>query len=420
MSKNNIYEQEKANAQKIITNYNLQHAIDLNAYPIFEQDDFASLDQVLRGESLWRSDSEASHRLTNVFKQYVNPSEFSIPVSSGTAGLHTVISYFVRHKGRFILMSAYTWYSVAASVINSGGIPIFYDIAFQSVKMETPDLGISPSEIGCCVVSHLFGVPAVDDKALEWLRSNDIPIVEDCAQCIRGKISAYDNVGGIGVAAIYSFNGSKHIPAGEGGMIATDNPDIAAFANNFIMTVDSPRELQIHRFNSASEGWNYRLGAISASLAASLIPKTEKNASRIYRNGYRLASYLTKFPFVNFVENVAEQNERMWLGFPIYIDSKRNYDYSLRNTLYFLLRYAGYPCSVWVDLPIPETELLQKFYNANPSAKQTDTWPGAKYASEHLLILSGLQGLDESNLSLLEKVFLSFTEEMSLNMSEVI
>ena len=71
MNKYNIYEQEKANAQKIITNYNLQHAIELNAYPVFEQDDFASLDQVLRGESLWRSDSEASQRLTNVFKEYI-------------------------------------------------------------------------------------------------------------------------------------------------------------------------------------------------------------------------------------------------------------------------------------------------------------------------------------------------------------
>src|SRR3990172_13115458 len=113
MNKNNIYEQEKASAEKIITNHNLKQIFNLKVYPKFDQDDFTSLCQVLQGESLWRSDSEASQRLIKAFKEYIYPAKFTIPVSSGTAGLHTVISYFVRHRGRFILITTYEWYSVA-------------------------------------------------------------------------------------------------------------------------------------------------------------------------------------------------------------------------------------------------------------------------------------------------------------------
>jgi dTDP-4-amino-4,6-dideoxygalactose transaminase len=47
-------------------------------------------------------------------------------VSSGPSGLHTAISYFIRNKEPYVLVPTYTWYAVAASVINAGGIPLFF------------------------------------------------------------------------------------------------------------------------------------------------------------------------------------------------------------------------------------------------------------------------------------------------------
>jgi dTDP-4-amino-4,6-dideoxygalactose transaminase len=159
----------------------------------------------------------------------------------------------------------------------------FFDIKPKTLKTNIAETLINNCEIGCCIISHLFGVPALEENDLRWLQTNKIPLIEDCAQSISGKTVSY-TIGRAGAVSIYSFNGSKYIPAGEGGMIATDDEHLFNFCNNFLMTVDSPRIISIHRFNDASEGWNYRLGSISASLAASLINRVddiEKNIETI-------------------------------------------------------------------------------------------------------------------------------------------
>jgi dTDP-4-amino-4,6-dideoxygalactose transaminase len=335
---------------------------------------------------MWRLHSEASVRLISSFRKAINPAKFLIPVSSATAGLHICLAYYTRQRGPHVLVPSFTWYVVPATVLNCGGKPVFADLTLPSLRLAEFDK-IAAKEIGCAVISHLFGIPSLTRHHLNWLRKSGVPLVEDCAQCVAGDMDGTP-VGRLGDVAVYSFNGSKHIPAGEGGMIATDNERIAKFADNFVMSVASPQGMKVRRFNSASEGWNYRLDAISASLAESLIHslprriETASNAAiRIIDNLKGMSSIqVTGQPFPHHCAH---------LGLPIFVT--RSIDgFSLRESrdiLFFMLRLAGIGASVWVPEPMQATKRMRAFFQSGGGKPSPDDYRNAaSFANRHLIV----------------------------------
>jgi dTDP-4-amino-4,6-dideoxygalactose transaminase len=355
------------------------------AVPYSLQDAFSLL-RVLNGESMWRFGSEAANRLVSSFRMAINPARFLIPVSSATAGLHICSTYYIRKRGPNVLVPSFTWYAVPATVINSGGRPIFTDISLPSLKLKSFS-GLKSNQISCAVISHLFGLPALTPEHLRWLRKFQIPLVEDCAQCVTGNVGS-EHIGRLGDVAVYSFNGSKHIPAGEGGLIATNNADIAEFATNFVMTVDSPQGMKINRFNSASEGWNYRVGSITASLADSLICSLPERMDIATHAVETYRDLLSEKPFVQIA---GEPFPKLCahLGFPVYLTQPIP-GFSIhesRDVLFYMLRLAGVRASVWVPEAMQETKRMLRFYRDFGERPSPEEYRNSTRFSETHIIL---------------------------------
>lgn len=402
-------------ALRFMENWKIERSARIISYrPTYDDSDIQKIIQVLKNESVWRSDSEACQRLISAFRKKVNPSKHLIPISSASAGIHIALTYFLRTRGNYVLIPSYTWYAVAATVLNCGGIPLFWDLSLDSLKLSSVPPTVSRKRIACCVTSHLFGIPSISDAHLVWLRENDIPLVEDCAQSALGSDDGIV-IGRAGAVAIYSFNGSKHIPAGEGGMLVTNDEDLASFCNNFIMTVDSPKVVRINRFNSASEGWNYRLGAVYAALAESLVYKLQRQLDSIDSNARTLAGILSDFSFIKLVDIPPSFQKRMYLGYPVLIATDGDSgisDVALRNILYFILRYAGVACTVWVDEPIQCTQLLKRYYREKGIAPKIEEYKHAHaFANRHLVFTNVMKlKRDEKETSVLKRVLSAAAE----------
>src|SRR5262249_41685970 len=146
----------------------------------------------------------------------------ALAVSSGTGALHIAMSALRLEPGQEVIIPAYLWVSVAAAVVNHGGIPILCDID-RTFCLDPGDLKkkISKSTVGIILV-HMSGAPGDAKQIQQIARKHGLWLVEDCAQCAGGTVDE-QSVGTFGDIGIFSFQMNKNMSSGEGGCLITDD-----------------------------------------------------------------------------------------------------------------------------------------------------------------------------------------------------
>jgi perosamine synthetase len=148
--------------------------------------------------------------------------KLAVATSSGTAALHAAVLYLNPEPGDEIIVSPLTDMGSIIPVLSQLAIPVFVDVDpfdqnMDPVKVEA---AISP-RTRAIIVTHLFGAPAEMDAIMDIARRHKLFVVEDCAQAhlarYKGRIT-----GTIGDMACYSFQQSKHITTGDGGIVVTN------------------------------------------------------------------------------------------------------------------------------------------------------------------------------------------------------
>lgn len=205
--------------------------------------------------------------------------KFAIATTSATASLHLALIALNIGGRDEVIVPAFTHPSTANVVRHVGGVPVFVDI-------KLPDFNIDPSKIEKKITKktkailpvHLFGLPADMDPIMEVAKHFKLKVVEDAA-CALGTVYKGRKVGTIGECGALSFHPRKSITTGEGGMVTTDNRDIA----------DQVRMLRSHGESLPDEfrhrscevvypdfelvGFNYRMTDIQAAIGVEQMKK---------------------------------------------------------------------------------------------------------------------------------------------------
>lgn len=189
----------------------------------------------------------------------------ALGVSSGTAALIVALRALGVGPGDEVILPPATFVGCANAVVAAGAVPVFADV--------DDDLQISPAGIEACITPHTRAVMAVHWRGLavplrpilDVANAHGIPVIEDCAQSLGARDDGFE-VGARGRINAFSFQMNKVLTAGEGGMVATDDPDLAA------------RAIALHDNGSARKGnglvpettelfgENYRLTEVAAAI----------------------------------------------------------------------------------------------------------------------------------------------------------
>lgn len=146
----------------------------------------------------------------------------AVATSSGTAALHTAMIYLNPEPGDEIIVSPLTDMGSIIPVVSQLAIPVFVDVDPFDQNMDPAriEAAITP-RTKAIIVTHLFGAPADMDAIMAIARRHNLFVIEDCAQAhlarYKGRMT-----GAIGDMACYSFQQSKHITTGDGGMVVTN------------------------------------------------------------------------------------------------------------------------------------------------------------------------------------------------------
>jgi len=145
----------------------------------------------------------------------------AVAVSSGTAAIHTAMVYLDIGPGDEVIVPAITDMGSVIPVLLQNGIPVFVDVDPETYTIDVEDLRRKITDRTRAVVAvHLFGFPCDLDAIFAAIRSinDEVVVIEDCAQALlteyKGRL-----VGTIGELGCFSFQQSKHITTGDGGMV---------------------------------------------------------------------------------------------------------------------------------------------------------------------------------------------------------
>lgn len=256
--------------------------------------------RLLKGRSLFRYYGVKLlgevEKLEADLAQFVG-TKYALAVTSGTGALHVALSALGVGPGQEVIVPAYMWVSVVASVVNHGAIPVLADID-ETFCLNPAAVAqrITPKTQGIILV-HMSGAPGNAAAIRKIARDRGLFLLEDCAQCNGGSIKGR-KVGTFGNVGIFSFQMNKNMSAGEGGCVVTN--DFRLYRRIFAChdmgyARDAQGRLIFDQPDLCLWGKGYRLDELRAAVLRVQLKKLPRIIKAMNKSKYRIRKALEKF-----------------------------------------------------------------------------------------------------------------------------
>ena len=234
--------------------------------PAIGDEEIAAVTETLR--SGWLTTGPRTAELEERFAEYVG-AEHVLAVASGTAALHLSLLGLGVGPGDEVITSPITWPATANVIVHAGARPVFADV-------RDSDLNIDPARVAQLVTDrtkaimpvHLAGQPCDLDPLFEL----GVPIIEDAAHAAESKYRGR-KIGALSEVTCFSLYATKNIAAGEGGLISTNDSNVADAINDLRIM----RRMQGSLYDIVVPGYKANLSDVLASIALVQLGKVEKH-----------------------------------------------------------------------------------------------------------------------------------------------
>lgn len=199
------------------------------AVPSIDDTDIEAVTRVLR--SRWLSSGEECRRFEEELAAATGAPHV-VAMSSCTTALETAVRSLRLPPGSRVGVPTWTFVASATSVLRTGSVPVLLDVEADTLNLSAAALAAELERgLDAVMVVHFAGVP-VAAEVLALAAAAGVPVIEDAAHAF-GSTDARGPIAGVGtVGACYSFYASKNLTSGEGGALATEDPELAAFARS--------------------------------------------------------------------------------------------------------------------------------------------------------------------------------------------
>ena len=198
--------------------------------------------------------------------------DYSTTVCNGTVALHLALLALGVCPGDEVIVPTFTYIASVNAIVYCGATPVFVDSLEETWQIDPQDIlkKITPKTKAIMVV-HLYGQSCDMDSICKIAKSNDLFLVEDCAEAF-GTYYKGQHVGSFGDVSTYSFFGNKTITAGEGGMVVTNNETLYRRALHL-----KGQGLAEHRqYWHDVVGYNYRMTNIACAICQSQLERSDE------------------------------------------------------------------------------------------------------------------------------------------------
>lgn len=304
------------------------------------------------------------------FARYIDV-KHAVAVANGTAALDIALKALGIGPGDEVITTPFTFIATANAILYQGAKPIFADIDLRTYNLDPNKvLEKITNKTKAIIVVHLYGQPA-DMKAFKEIAEDyKLLLIEDAAQAHGAEFEGR-KVGGIGDVGVTSFYATKNMTTGEGGMITTNDDEVARKARLF------RDHGQVRKYVHEVLGWNLRMTNIVAALGRIQLRRLDELNKIRARNAEKLTRGLQGVKGIT-LPYVDPRVKHVWHQYVIRVEQ----DFPLsRDELAEYFREKSIETAVHYPIPINHQPLYKRL------GYTQDECPNAIEASKRVLSL---------------------------------
>jgi len=323
------------------------------SWPMHDQREKEALNEVLESGKWWYG--EKVKQFEEAFAAYQD-AKYGITTTNGTAALEIALIAAGVGAGDEVIVPPYTFVATATAVLKANAIPVFVDIQPDTFNIDPQRIKEAITEKTKAIVPvHFAGLPADMDEITAIARQHNLTVIEDAAHA-WGSRWRDRGVGAIGDLGGFSFQMSKNITAGEGGIILTNSEELADTCRSYS---NCGRGKDKPWYEHYLLGGNYRMTEFQAAILLAQLTRLDEQVTRRQENARKLDQALSDFPGIEPLKN----NPQVWRrSYHLYCfrylpEQLRGVS---RDRFIQALNAEGIPCSGGYPHPLYKNPLFQR------------------------------------------------------------
>lgn len=290
----------------------------LPPWPQFDEKTIRAVEEVLRSGKVNYWTGPKGMQFEKAFAEWQG-SKYAISVATGTAALHVALSALGIGPGDEVIVPSYTFIATSFAAVQAGAIPRFADVNLDDhcISVESAEKLVN-KRTKAIIPVHLYGNVCDMDRLLAFAKRHNLHVIEDNAEAVGGAYKG-KKTGTLGHIAGCSFCQNKiFTTGGEGGMVTTDDEELAWQARSFRdHGYDVKERLNLLELEQKLPyihnrvGWNYRMTEMQSVIGLAELARMDTwNMPRRRRNAHILMDALGELPQVKFmpIDTPARQN----------------------------------------------------------------------------------------------------------------
>lgn len=379
-------------------------------WPVFDAREEVNLLEVLRSGHWWRytlgeatgppqgGAASAPSKVSELQRKFAaaHGCRHGIACVNGTAALEVALRALGLGPGDEVIVPPYTFVATATAPMLIGATPVFCDIDPETFNLDPGRIEEAITPCTRAIVAVHFAGLAADMEAISGIAArHGIPVVEDAAHAHGGSWNGRP-LGSIGAAATFSFQASKNMTAGEGGLVTTSDPALAEVCESLVWV---GRKTGRPWYEHHRLGWNYRLTEFQAAILLAQLERLPAQTALRQANASYLSARLREIPGISPLAVPPYATGHAW---HIFVFRFLESDFGLsRGTFLRALEAEGIPASSGYAHPLYRNPLFENPDLPMDYRRFVDLCPESQSACaeavwlEHRLLLGDKHDMDD-------------------------
>lgn len=259
----------------------------------------------------------------------VSGAPWNIAMNSGTSALHSAVVLAGVNRGDEVITTAQTMMATGHSILMQGGVPVFADVCYETGNIDPKDIEHRITEKTKAILCvHWAGYPCDMDEIHEIAKKHKLIVIEDAAHAIGAQYKGKP-IGSISPMTCFSFQATKHITGGDGGMLSLfdeKNKIEASRLRWFGIDRDErrPSILGEQEWNVTKLGYKYQMNDIAAAITLGNLKCLDKMISRRQSIALRYRNNFSDIPGITLLENKNDRTSAHWM-YTLHVERRENF-----------------------------------------------------------------------------------------------
>jgi dTDP-4-amino-4,6-dideoxygalactose transaminase len=368
------------------------------AWPVWDEADAQAVANVVRSGEWFSMSGTQVKAFGEAFAKF-HGAQYSAPCTNGTQSIEIALRAVGVNAGDEVIVPPYTFIATASACVEVNAIPVFADIDPDTYNLDPRAAEAAITDRTTAIIAvHIAGCPADMDAFRELAKRRGLKLIEDCAQA-HGAEWRGQRVGALGDAGSFSFQASKNLNSGEGGIVLTNHPQVYDRAWSLIH-VGRVRDGGWYQHDILSG--NYRMTEFQGALLLTQMRRLEEQTKLRNENAQYLAQQLAEIPGIRPLKRDERVTTHAYHSFLYRYDASA-FGGRPREEFLRALRAEGIPGSPGYT-PLYREKAFRPDRNTHPQAGQYD------YSKVHCPVTE--RACMEEGVWMFQSIFLASRSDM--------